>query len=250
MASSRPIAFVTGASVGIGQAIAVTLAERGFDLVLAALTHDELEETHDRVAKHQAASCTLAFDLADVGAIRPAFDHAVHALGPIDVLVNNAAVPLHKPALAVSAEEWNTVMDVNLRGTFFMCQAMGNHLIDNGRPGRIINISSTHGIVALKDRSTYGITKAGLIHMTRMLAIEWAEYDIQVNAVAPATVSTPSREEALAASGKRDFMVSRIPLGRFGSAREVAGSVAYLISSDAAFMTGQTLILDGGLTAV
>ncbi|MEX0729756.1 MAG: SDR family NAD(P)-dependent oxidoreductase [Aquisalimonadaceae bacterium] len=250
MSNERPVALVTGASVGIGRAIATTLATRGHDLVLAALDRDELRDTEKEVAQHGARCVCLGFDLADVGAVRNVFANALEQAGPINVLVNNAAIPLHKPALEVTEDEWNAVVDVNLRGTFFMCQAMARHLREIKQPGRIVNISSTHGLVALKDRSTYGITKAGLIHMSRMLAIEWAEYDIRVNAVAPATISTPSREEALAASGKREFMVSRIPLGRFGTAEEVAGAVAYLVSPEANFVTGQTIVLDGGLTAV
>lgn len=248
--ASRPVAFITGASVGIGKAVALRLAALGYDLALAGLSSGSVDQTAAEAAALGAATTKHAFDVADTGAGKAAIADALARFGRVDALVNNAAVPLLRAAIDLDEAEWDAIMTPNLKGAFFLSQAMARHLRDAGRPGSIVNIASTHGIVALKDRSTYGIAKAGMIHMTRCLAVEWAEFGIRVNCVAPATISTPSREASLAEPAKRAFMIGRIPLGRFGTAEEVAGAVAYLTSPDSGFTTGHTLVLDGGLTAI
>jgi len=150
----------------------------------------------------------------------------------------------------VTPQEWDELMAVNLTGTYFMSQAMGRHLIGKRRPGCVVSLASTHGMVGYAERSTYGISKAGIIQMTRMLAIEWAGHGIRVNAIAPGTVDTPSRAEYFAAyPAARAAMIERIPFRRFGTPEEVAGMVCYLASPQAAYITGQTLVLDGGLTS-
>jgi 2-deoxy-D-gluconate 3-dehydrogenase len=137
-----------------------------------------------------------------------------------------------------------------LAGTFFMSQQLGRHRIAAGAPGSIVSLASTHGLVGLADRSTYGIAKGGIIQMTRMLAIEWAQHGIRVNAIAPGTIETPSRKAHFESDPPaRGRMLARIPSGRFGLPQEVAGTVAFLASDDGAYITGQTLVLDGGLTA-
>jgi len=141
------------------------------------------------------------------------------------------------------------VIGTDLSGTFFMSQQMGRHLIERGQPGSIISIASTHGVVALAGRSAYGISKAAVIHMTKMLAIEWAEHGIRVNAVAPGTVLTPSRAALPQEPGHREAMRNRIPLRRECTPDEVAGAISYLVSPQAAYITGQTILLDGGLTS-
>lgn len=172
------------------------------------------------------------------------------AFGNLDVLVNNAGVPLTRPAVDVTEAEWNAVIDVNLKGVFFMSQQMGRHRIAAGRGGAIVSIASTHGVIGIADRSIYGISKAGVSHMTRMLPIEWAAHGIRVNAVAPGTVETRSRAAVFAAHPqRRQFMIDRIPLRRFGTAEEMAGAVRYLASPEAAYITGQTILVDGGLTS-
>jgi NAD(P)-dependent dehydrogenase (short-subunit alcohol dehydrogenase family) len=167
------------------------------------------------------------------------------------VLVNNAGVPLIKPALGITPQEWDAVISVNLTGTFFISQEMGRYLIGNQRPGSIISIASTHGVVGAAGQSAYGISKAAVIHMTRMLAIEWAEYRVRVNAVAPGKVDTPSpvRQAVVADPANRERMLARIPLRRFARSEEVAAMVCYLAGPQATYITGQTLLLDGGLTA-
>jgi NAD(P)-dependent dehydrogenase (short-subunit alcohol dehydrogenase family) len=164
----------------------------------------------------------------------------------LDVLVNNAGITQRRSAIDVTRDEWQHVIDVNLTGTFFMCQQMARHLLARKRSGCIVNIASTHGVVALAQRATYGISKAGVIHMSRMLAFEWAKHGIRVNAIAPGTIETPSRAAYFAENPQvREAMLARVPAGYFGTPEDVAGAVAYLAG---AFITGQTLLLDGGLT--
>jgi NAD(P)-dependent dehydrogenase (short-subunit alcohol dehydrogenase family) len=171
------------------------------------------------------------------------------AFGRVDVLVNNAGVTLRRPALDVSRDEWQAVIDVNLSGTFFMSQQFARRVIARKQGGCIVSLASTHGVVALAERSTYGISKGAIIHMTRVLAYEWAQYGIRVNAIAPGTIETPSRTAYFDANpGTREALLRRVPIGKFGSEDDVAGAVAYLASADAGYITGQTLLLDGGLT--
>lgn len=245
----RRTAFVTGASQGIGAAIALALARDGFDVAVSSTRPEKLSEVVSGIVAAGARAVSVALDVRAPEIIEQAMAQVVTACGRLDVLVNNAGIPLRKPALEVTPAEWEAVLDVNLKGTFFMSQQMGRHLVGSGRPGCIVSVASTHGLVALAQRSAYGIAKTAIIHMTRMLAIEWAEHGIRVNAVAPGRVDTPSRAGSLAEPGYRGAALARIPLRRFGAAEEVAGAVSYLASPAAAYITGQTLVLDGGLTS-
>ncbi len=242
-------AFVTGTSTGIGQVIALALARAGYDLALTELDTDALAATlrHPDLADRKVVP--LRLDLRSEDSIAAAFDAAVHKLGAIDLLVNNAGRALIKPAVDVTRAEWDDVIDTNLRGTFLLSQRFGRHCVERRHPGAIVTIASTHGLTGIAGRSVYGIAKAGLIQMTRMLAIEWAEHHIRANAIAPATVLTASRAEMLRDPAARERMRARIPSGRFVTPEEVAAAVVYLASAAAASVTGHTLALDGGLTA-
>jgi 2-deoxy-D-gluconate 3-dehydrogenase len=144
--------------------------------------------------------------------------------------------------------EWDSVLAVNITGAFFMSQQLGRHLVGAKRPGCIVNIASTFGVIGIAERAAYGISKAAIAHMSKMLAVEWAGHGIRVNAVAPGTVETPSRASGLADPVRRKAVTDRIPLGRFGTAEEIAAAVRYLASPGAAFVTGHTLMVDGGTT--
>jgi NAD(P)-dependent dehydrogenase (short-subunit alcohol dehydrogenase family) len=243
-------ALVTGASYGIGAATAIGLAEDGFDVAVTDLATGDLADTLGRIAATGRRAVPIALDVRAQASVEGAFAAAASAFGRLDVLVNNAGVPnLGKAAVDVTRAEWDNVLAVNLSGTFFMAQAMGRHLIGAGRPGVIVSLASTHGLVGFAKTSAYGIAKAGISHMTRMLAIEWAGHGIRVNAVAPGTTETPSRAPRLADPEHRARMLGRIPAGRFGTAEEMAAAVRYLASPQASYITGQTLVLDGGLTA-
>jgi NAD(P)-dependent dehydrogenase (short-subunit alcohol dehydrogenase family) len=243
-------ALVTGAAQGLGAAIALRLARDGYDVAVSDPAADKLAATVAGIRGLGRKAHPVALDLRLQANIEAAFADAAAAFGALDVLVNNAGVTLRRPALEVSRAEWDEVIGVMLAGTFFMSQQMARHLVGRGRPGCIVSLASTHALVGLAERSTYGIAKGGIVQMTRMLAIEWARQGIRVNAVAPGTVETPSRKAHFDADPQaRTRMLARIPNGRFGLPEEVAGAVAYLASEDAAYVTGQTLVLDGGLTA-
>ena len=248
--AERRTALVTGASQGLGAEIAVALARDGCDVAVTSRRVEKLADTLDRIGQAGSRGVPVELDLRSQASIERALAQAVSAFGHVDALVNNAAVTLRRTALEVSPQEWDELMAVNLTGTFFMSQQMGRHLIGARRPGCVISLASTHGMVGYAQRSTYGISKAGIIQMTRMLAIEWAEHGIRVNAIAPGTVDTPSRAEYFTAHpDARKAMIERIPFHRFGEPGEVAGMVSYLASPQAAYITGQTLVLDGGLTS-
>ena len=249
MQPQRRTAFVTGASQGIGAATAVALARGGYDVAVSSTQPGKLEGVLAQLKAAGARAVPVALDVRSQPSIVEAMAAVTGALGHLDVLVNNAAVPLRKLALEVSAAEWDTVIGTGLTGTFFMCQQMGRHWVASGRPGCIISIGSTHGLIAARERSIYGIAKAGVTHMTRMLAYEWAEHGIRVNAIAPGRVDTPSRAGSLAEPGYLQAALARVPLKRFATSEEVAAAVCYLASPEAAYITGQTLVLDGGLTA-
>ena len=165
------------------------------------------------------------------------------------MLVNNAGRALIKPAIVITWDYWDAVVDVNLKGAYFLACRLARHCIDHKRPGAIVNIASTHGLTGLAGRTVYGISKGGMIQMARMLAIEWAGQGIRVNAVALSTVITESRQEMLKDPEVRERMLGRIPSGRFPEAGEIAAAVRYLVSADAVSVTGHTLVVDGGLTA-
>lgn len=250
-ATRRRTAFVTGASQGIGAAVAVALARDGFDVAVSSTRPEKLAGVTAALKAAGAAAVPVALDVCSHSGIEQAMSEVIGAFGRLDVLVNNAGVPLRKLALEVTPAEWDAVMGANLTGTFFLTQHMGRHLIGSKRPGCIISIASTHGLVGRAERSTYGIAKAGIIHMTRMLAIEWAEHGIRVNAIAPGRVDSMSPARAATAADPKylESALKRVPLRRFCSLEEVAQAVCYLASPRAEYITGQTLVLDGGLTA-
>jgi 2-deoxy-D-gluconate 3-dehydrogenase len=192
----------------------------------------------------------LALDLGSQSSIERAIAEVLSAFGRLDLLVNNAGSNLRKLAVDVTWAEWDAVMASNLRGAFFLSQQLGRRLIAAGRPGGIVNIASTHGLVGAAERSTYGIAKGALIQMTRMLAIEWAAYGIRINAIAPGRLDTrsPSRAARTDDPSYMQGMLARIPLHRLATVDEVAAAVCYLASPQAASLTGQTLVLDGGIT--
>ena len=248
--TTRRAALVTGASYGIGAATAIGLAEDGFDVAVTDLAIAPLEKTVAAINAAGGRAVPMALDLRDQGSVERVVRDAVGSLGGLDVLVNNAGVPsLGKQAIDVTREAWDGVIAVNLTGTFFMSREMGRYLIEARRPGAVISLASTHGAVGFAGASAYGIAKAGVSHMTKMLAIEWAPHNIRVNAVAPGTTPTESRAPSLTDPRRRELMLNRIPLKRFAEIAEVAGAIRYLASPQAAYITGHTLLVDGGLTA-
>jgi len=246
---ARPTAFVTGASYGVGAATALALACDGFDVAVSATRPENVADTVAKLEHVGARAVPVVLDLKSQASIEDAFAAVVAKLGRLDVLVNNAGANLRRRAADVTPEEWDAVIATNLTGTFFLSQQFGRHVITGGRPGSIVNIASTHGLVGAAERSTYGISKAAVTHMTRMLAIEWADHGIRVNAIAPGRLDTPSPSRADTDPSYMQAMLARIPLHRLATVEQVAAAVCYLAGPHAAAITGQTLVLDGGLTA-
>lgn len=249
--TDRPAVLVTGASYGIGAATALAFARNGYNVAVSATRIENLSVVVREVEFLGARVVPLALDLCSQSSIERAMAEVVRILGKVDVLINNAGANLRKRAVDITAEEWDALLGTNLTGTFFMTQQMGRHLVAGRRAGCVISIASTNGAVGVAERSTYGISKAAILHMTRMLAIEWAGHGIRVNAVAPGRVDTesPSRAATAADPSYMQAMLNRIPLRRLCTSEEVAAAACYLASPDAAYITGQTLLLDGGLTS-
>jgi 2-deoxy-D-gluconate 3-dehydrogenase len=242
-------ALITGASSGIGSAIARALAREGYDLALTDLKAEMLKDLRGEADIKQRTVAAIALDIRSPHQIEAAFAQAQAALGPIGVLVNNAGRPLTKPSIDITPDEWDDTVNINLKGAFFLTLAFGRGCLAGKHAGAVVSLASTHGVIGIPERAVYGITKAGLIQMTRMLAIEWADRNIRVNAVGPTTVLTPSRRQMLADPKVRQGMLDRIPTGRFATPEEVAAAVVYLIDPRNASVTGHTLMVDGGLTA-
>jgi NAD(P)-dependent dehydrogenase (short-subunit alcohol dehydrogenase family) len=248
--TSKRTAFVTGASYGVGAATALALAHDGFDVAISATRAAHLQATSAKIEAAGRQALPLVLDLRLPSSIEQAMADIIARFGRLDLLVNNAATTLRKLAVDVTLQEWDEVMATNLRGAFFLSQQVGRHLIASGRPGAIVNVASTHGLRGAAERTVYGISKGALIQMTRMLAIEWAEHGIRVNAVAPGRLETPSPSRA-ARTGDPQYLESmraRIPLKRLATVEEVAAAVCYLAGPRAMSITGHTLVLDGGIS--
>jgi NAD(P)-dependent dehydrogenase (short-subunit alcohol dehydrogenase family) len=241
---------VTGASYGVGAATALALARAGHDVAVTATKAENLRATLAALTAVGARAVPLVLDLRAQESVERTFTATLAEFGRLDVLVNNAAVNLRKPAVDVTAAEWRDVIDTNVGGTFFLTQQAGRRWIARGELGCVVNVASAHGLVGAPERSTYGISKAAIIHMTRMLAIEWAEHAIRVNAVAPGRMQTesPSRAQKGSDAAYMVAVLARIPLRRLATAEEVAAAVCWLASAQAGSVTGQTMVLDGGLT--
>jgi NAD(P)-dependent dehydrogenase (short-subunit alcohol dehydrogenase family) len=241
------IALVTGAARGIGRACALALAQAGADVALGLR---DIRTGGDLTAEIEALgqrALPLQMDMTRLPEIRRAVDETIAHFGRLDILVNNAGLGPSNPAEDVLEEDFDLTLAVNLKGTFFASQAAGRLMIEQ-KYGRIINLSSQAGFVALPTESVYCMTKAAINHLTKCLALEWAQHNITVNAVAPTFIVTPGTEKWLDDPAFKASVLARIPLGRLGQPMDVAGSVVFLASPAASLITGATLLIDGGWT--
>lgn len=241
------VALVTGASRGIGAAIAMTLAESGADIAVTARDVTSLNGTAAQIAATGRHSISVACDVTDAESINTAVTQVETELGPIDILVNNAGVNIPRLALEATEAQWDTILDTNLKGAFLCSQRVGRTMVER-RGGRIVNIASAAGLIPALERVAYCSSKAGLIMLTRVLALEWAQYGITVNAVAPTFVETELAAQTLNRPGVREYWERTIPLGRLATTADVAAAVRYLVSPESSFVTGDVLSVDGGLT--
>jgi len=246
---SGQVALVTGAARGLGRAISLALANAGADIALGLRNLDADAGLVAEIAKLGRKVLPLQMDVSRMDQILRAVDSAATEFGQIDILVNNAGIAPENLAENVREEDFDATLEVNLKGTFFASQAVGRIMIRQ-KSGKIINMSSQAGFAALPAESIYCMTKAGVAHLTKCLAVEWGKYGITVNAVAPTFIHTPGTESALADATFRADTVERIAaLHRIGEPMEVAGAVVFLASPAASLITGETILIDGGWTA-
>jgi NAD(P)-dependent dehydrogenase (short-subunit alcohol dehydrogenase family) len=242
------IAAVTGASKGIGQGLARLLAGAGASVALVSRNATELEGLVAEIAAAGGNAAAFSLDVRDVGRIGGVFEEIRTRFGSIDVLVNNAGLGDNHPAEEVTEAAWDEMMDVNLKGAFFVAQAAGRIMLAQGS-GRIVNMSSQAGSVGIRDHAVYCATKGGVEQFTRVLALEWGHRGVTVNAVAPTFIRTPGTAERLDRPDYLKSVLDRIPIGRVGTIEDVAGAVIYLASAAGGMVNGEVLKVDGGWTA-
>jgi NAD(P)-dependent dehydrogenase (short-subunit alcohol dehydrogenase family) len=242
-------ALVTGAARGLGRAIALALAAAGADVALGLRDVSSGGDLTDAIESRGKQALALSMDVWEVPQTATAVDKTVAEFGRLDILVNNAGLGPSNPAEFVNEADYDLTFDVNVKGTFFASQAAGRVMIDQGY-GRIINLSSQAGFVALPGEAIYCATKAAISHLTKCLAVEWGKHGVTVNAVAPTFIETPGTASDLADADFRADVEERIAaLHRIGQPMDVAGAVVFLASPAASLITGTTLLIDGGWTA-
>jgi NAD(P)-dependent dehydrogenase (short-subunit alcohol dehydrogenase family) len=242
------VALVTGASKGIGWDLAKALAHAGASVAVAARDQPSLERLADEIRVDGGEALAVELDVRDVAQISTAFAQVREHFGSLDVLVNNAGLGANHPAVDITESDWDEMMDVNLRGLFFACQAAGRIMLAQGH-GRIINMSSQAGVVGIREHAVYSASKGGVNLLTKVLALEWSNRGVTVNAVAPTFIYTPGTAERLDQPEYLAGVLDRLPIGRVGTTTDVAGAVLYLASPAGGMVSGHVLVVDGAWTA-
>ncbi len=242
------VALVTGASRGIGEGLCEALAAAGATVAVTARRLDDAEAVAARIEAAGGAASAHSLDVTDIESIGSAVAEVVASYGRLDVLVANAGLGANLPALEVTEEHWDLMMDVNLKGLFFTAQACAPHMIEQGA-GRVIAMSSQASLVGIPDHVAYSSSKGGVNQMVRVLALEWGPLGVTVNGVAPTFIYTPGTAERLDEPTFLASVVERIPVGHVGQIKDVAGAVIYLASEAGAMVNGSILTVDGGWTA-
>jgi gluconate 5-dehydrogenase len=241
------VALVTGASRGLGQSFARALARAGADLAITSRRRDDLREFQREVERLGRRALPLELDVRDQASIARMTEAALAGYGKVDILVNNAGCNVRKPALEVTWEDWNTVLDTNLRGSFFVAQAVARHMVER-RYGRIVNIGSVTSVAGYAGLGPYGASRGGIRQLTMSLADDWGPYGVTVNCLAPGWFKTAQNAAMYEDEEWVAMLEDRIPLKRPGRPTDLEGAIVFLASDASAYVTGQTLLVDGGIS--
>jgi len=242
------VALITGAAQGIGREIALGFAQYGADIVAVDLSDEKLLTLKNAIEAKKRRCLVLTIDLAHGDQIERMVETAVKEMGRIDILANIAGVNVHKAAEEMTEKEWDFVLDINLKALFFCCQAVGKVMLRQGS-GRIINMSSSFGVVGFGGRTAYAASKAAVSNLTKTLALEWSAKGIHVNALAPGPVWTEARHELFSNPEFYANLVKKVPINRTAKPAEMVGPAIFLASEASSFVTGETLLVDGGFCA-
>ena len=242
------VAVVVGGTSGIGRAIAHGLAEAGADVVPTSRRAEHVEAAAKEIEKRGRRTLRITSDVSDRASLEGALAACLAAFGRVDALVNSAGRTLRAPTLDFTEDDWNGILDTNLTGTLRACQVFGRHMLERGY-GRVINIASLSSFVALHEVAAYSASKAAVASLTKSLAVEWAARGVNVNAIAPGVFRTALNQKLLDETGRGQEFLLRTPMKRFGEIEELAGAAVFLASDAASFVTGEVLVVDGGLLA-
>jgi NAD(P)-dependent dehydrogenase (short-subunit alcohol dehydrogenase family) len=242
------VAVVIGGTSGIGLALSLGLADAGADVVATARRQQQVDDTAAAIEARGRKTLRLASDVCDRASLEELLAATLKEFGKVDILINCAGKIKRTPTLTMAEEEWTGIIDTNLTGTLRACQIFAKPMLERGY-GRIINISSLNAFVALTEVAAYAASKAGIASLTRSLAVEWSKQGVTVNAIAPGVFRTALNSELLDKSPRGHELLMRTPMGRFGKTEELVGAAIYLASDAASFVTGQSLVVDGGFLA-
>ncbi|HEY6081792.1 MAG TPA: glucose 1-dehydrogenase [Polyangiaceae bacterium] len=242
------VAVVVGGTSGIGRALALGLAEAGANVVATSRRAEQVEDTARELERRGCRTVRVTSDVTDRASLESLLARTLERLGQVDILVNSAGRIQRVPTLEMSDDSWQSILDTNLTGTLRACQVFGRHMLERGY-GRIINISSLNALVAFHEVAAYAASKAAVVGLTRALAVEWGPRGVLVNSIAPGVFRTPLNQDLLDGTDRGRELLLRTPLKRFGKLEDLVGAAILLASEAAAFINGQTWVIDGGFVA-